>query len=219
MKHSMFVLWLLLAHALAQVTYSDTPSKEDLEQRFYGGIKVVELTIPENTVLRYMVMDTREMSVLESNDEDFEDRSLYSVPVEQGRFAISVSTTGNFGCESEDLPGRAILTHSFSATYRNPDGSEGIGGGGGNQCVSFNENFNLGHWTDILNASSPLPLNTWIPVTAFIPNYYDGSFTYAPATEWLVLLVLFDDGSEIEEPLEQAGLVERILEYGINPNP
>jgi hypothetical protein len=214
----LFSLWL--CHTLAQVTYSSTPTPEDLEEYFYGGLKIVNLVAYENTSVRYQFIDARTMNVLEVNNGGIESGYVH----QRIRLVLSFSTSGGFYCgESIDNRKQSVFTLSVQTEYGDFDneiGSLDSSQSKGSTCISFNKHFNLGHWTDIIaNSSTSLPYNQWIPVTAFIPNYNDQIFTYAPASEWFVLLILFDDGTQIEPQLDQEGLIQRIRDYGINPNP
>jgi hypothetical protein len=222
-KRLIVVLWLLFAPAFAQVTYRDTPTREDLEQYFVGGLRILEVPVEAGEELRYQLISMKDMQTLwagaTGNLEPGEREGATA------RFALAVIDFFADNCAFTTEPNAAevsyeLVSHKVSLLSRETE--QTIERSGGGQCISFDSDFNLGHWTNILaDDDAPLLKEGWIPATAFIPNFYDGKLEYGSAETWLVLLITFDDLNYGATPneLEQAEVIRLLQEYGIDTTP
>ncbi|MGL4610711.1 MAG: hypothetical protein ACRCYY_13690 [Trueperaceae bacterium] len=221
---SLLILVLfLLPRAFAQVTYSKTPTQEELEQYFVGGLQILEVPIETDEEVRYQLINMKTMGTVWSGATG----NLESGEIEEAtvRFALSVIDFFADNCafteeQSASDVSHELVSHRLSLLSR--ETMEIIEQGGGGQCLQFDSNFNLGHWTNILaEYDAPLPKEGWIPATAFIPNFYDGELTYGSAETWLVLLITFDDldyGANPNE-LSQEQVIELLQDYGLDTTP
>lgn len=222
-KRLMVVLWVLLANGLAQVTYSNTPTQDELEQYFVGGLRILEVPVGTGEELRYQLINMKDMQTLwagaTGNLEPSESEGATA------RFALAVIDFFADNCAFSAEPNAAevsyeLLSHKVSLLSK--ETGQTIERSSGGQCISFDPDFNLGHWTNILtDYDVPLPKGGWIPATAFIPNFYDGKLEYGSAETWLVLLITFDDLNYGANPneLRQEEVINLLQEYGIDTTP
>ena len=206
-----------LSIAFGQVR-SGQASDEDLNAYFYGGLNVVELkgnALSEG--LLYQLIDLRSMSLIEEGDD-----SPFGVG-SNARFVISAATfrAGGDFCARGLLESAGVtkpwVQLSVEVNHRGifSTSSSGVSQ---DQCISYRE-FNWGHWTQLLQTDDALAVNRWIPITAFVPNVWNGEKEeYLSADKWLVLLVQLD-GGDLEAELKKEQILERISDLGISLNP
>ena len=210
----------------AQVAYP-APTPEDFEEYFYDGLKVVEVPVDKDVVeIKRQLVDARDMTILSEGTSSSSVSSSSVSARAAARFLLSVAYHVEVECSaqlfsSDDTNvkyGEVKVIHQFKS-YDDSGNLTGGSSGGGGGCVELprGREFNWGHWTDILSDSTELVYDEWIPVTAFVPNYFtDGSLEYAPAEEWFVLLVLLSKRDSPEASLTQAELLERLRDYGLD---
>lgn len=223
LKSLMVVLWVLLANGLAQVTYSNTPTQEELEQYFVGGLRILEVPVGADEELRYQLINMKDMQTLWAG------ATGNLGPGERegatARFALGVIDFFADNCANEGEVNVTevdyeLLSHRLSLLSKETRQAIERSSGGG--CISFDSDFNLGHWTNILaDYDAPLPKEGWIPATAFIPNFYNGRLEYGSAESWLVLLITFDDLNYGANPseLSQEEVINLLQKYGIDTTP
>jgi hypothetical protein len=219
-KCLMVVLCILFAHGLAQVTYSNTPTQEELEQYFVGGMRILEVRVEATKELRYQLINMKDMQTLWAGATgNLESGESEGATV---RFVLGVLDFFADNCNSDPSASEIkyqIISHQLS--FLSGDTGEIIERSKGGQCISFDPDFNLGHWTNILADDIPLPKEGWIPATAFIPNFYDGQLEYGSAETWLVLLITFDDLNYGANPneLSQEEVISFLQDYGLDTTP
>jgi hypothetical protein len=222
LKRLMIVSCFLFTSAFAQVTYSSTPTQEELEQYFVGGLQLLEVPVGAGEELRYQLINMQDMQTLwagaTGNLGTDESKGATA------RFALAVIDFFADNCAADEASGPDVsyelVSHRLKLLSRETE--EAIEHSGGGQCISFDSNFNLGHWTDILaDDDRPLPKEGWIPATAFIPNFYDEKLEYGSAETWLVLLITFDNLNYGANPneLSQEEVINLLQEYGIDTRP
>jgi hypothetical protein len=224
LKQWIVALWLLFASGTAQVSYSNTPTSKDLEQYFFGGMRLLEVEVPSGGELRYQVIAMKEMQTLWSGSTG----NLVNVAPDgfTARFSFAISDFFADYCAgtlSEVNPDE-VKFESFQARLSVATGEQGFSiNDGSNACIYFDFNFNWGHWTNILaEYTEPLPKEGWIPALAFIPNFLnDDKVEYGSAETWLVLLITFDDLNYGANPneLSQEEVIDLLQEYGVDTTP
>jgi hypothetical protein len=222
-KRLLIVLWLLLANASAQVTYSNTPTQEELEQYFVGGLQILEIPVAANEELRYQLVNLKDMQTLWAGATG----NLEPGESEGATIRMSLAVIDFFADNCPDLDeangpdvNYQIIFHQLRFLSR--ETGKVMERSKGGQCISFGSDYNLGHWTNILAAiDGPLPKEGWLPATAFIPNFYDGRLEYGSAETWLVLLVTFDDLNYGANPneLSQEEVINLLQDYGLDTTP
>ena len=199
---------LFVSFASAQVTYREA-NAADLDGFFFDGINAVEFNRP-NSHLDYQIVHLSTMKVLNEGQGRGD----------QHTFLLALSSQP-FTCSRQNRRGDMKQITFVSSVKRQSQGSKS--GGRGWTCLDVPSTFNWGHWTDILTLASPdLPQNEWIPVAAFIPNFYENEtgIRYAAADEWVVLLVMLpDSSSQKEASLRKDQIIQRLEFYGIDTTP
>jgi hypothetical protein len=224
-KLLLFAICLSLSCPLAQLTYSDTPSSEDLEHYFFGGMRLLEVKVPSRGELRYQMINMKDMETLWSGSTG----NLVNTAPDgfTARFSFAISDFFAEWCtiRFEQLNADAVKFEFFQARLSvDVEGSEtsALSDGFGD-CIYFDSSFNWGHWTNILvNYTEPLPREGWIPALAFVPNFLNSNAVeYGSAETWLVLLVTFDDLNYGANPneLSQEEVINLLQDYGIDTTP
>jgi hypothetical protein len=219
----MVVLWFLLASGSAQVTYSDTPTREDLEQFFFGGMQILEIDVPSGEELRYQLIRMKDMSTLWSGETG----NLEAVAPDgfTARFVLAVTDFFADNCgNTVDAPQTTDVKFELLYVRLSLEAeAKVLGRSGHGECIYYDLNFNWGHWTNILeNYDEPLPTRGWIPAIAFIPNFNaDEGLEYGSAETWLVLLVTFDDLNYGANPneLSQEEVINFLQDFGLDTTP
>jgi hypothetical protein len=224
-KGLIVVLWILLASGLAQVTYSNTPTQEELEQYFFGGMPVLEVDVPISEELRYQLINMKDMQTLWAGSTGNLINAAPDGFTARFSFAISDFFADWCGIRFQAFDPNDVKFEFFQARLNVDTGEprELTIGDGSNDCIYFDADFNWGHWTNILaDDTEPLSQEGWIPVLAFIPNYLkDSNVEYGSADTWLVLLITFDDLNYGANPneLSQEEVIALLQDYGLDTTP
>jgi hypothetical protein len=224
-KSLIVALWVLLASGLAQVTYSNTPTQEELEQYFFGGMPVLEVEVPYGGELRYQLVNMKDMQTLWSGSTG---NLVTSAPDGfTARFSFAISDFFADWCSFrfEQLDADTVKFEFFQARLSVDTGvpREFALSDGSNDCIYFDSSFNWGHWTSVLaDYTEPLSEQGWIPALAFVPNFLnENKGTYGSAETWLVLLITFDDLNYGANPneLSQQEVINLLQAYGLDTTP
>ncbi len=207
--------------ASSQVIYG-SPDEQDLAAYFYGGMNIVDIDFLSSSNLNFQVIDMRDMSVIDKGELQVSE--AFS-PKARAHFALSIASMPYCQNAIEGKVDQHYAMISVKAdTYSifSDNAPVASGGVGSLNCLAFPPEFNWGHWTDLLAFyHENIPNNLWVPVSAFVPNFNtETGIRDASAKDWLVLLILLGELPEHQEvALNQAQIIGRIKEYGINPNP